>query len=151
VRWSPGRRWKAEQRDAWLAEQQEYAALLEPVIAAADFGSWSDFYDGDTRRRAGEITIGDVVDGELCWHIVWVPTTEVVAWPFRWRDERRHRRIYGQVEQRTLGPSHMGVGRAAIPEMIYVVGRAEAPNRAGLGSLRRRLSQTCALLSQMHN
>jgi hypothetical protein len=126
VRWSPGRRWKAEQRDAWLAEQQEYAALLEPVIAAADFGSWSDFYDGDTRRRAGEITIGDVVDGELCWHIVWVPTTEVVAWPFRWQDERRHRAIYGQVGQRTLGPSHMGVGPAAIPEMIYVVGRAES-------------------------
>jgi hypothetical protein len=117
---------RADERAAWRAKQREYLALVEPVVAAADFRSWSDFYDGDARRRAGETAIGEVVDGELQWHIIWVPTAEVVAWPFRWRAERHHRAIYGQVEQRTLGPSHMGVGAAAVPEMIYLVGRAES-------------------------
>jgi hypothetical protein len=46
---------------------------------------------------------------------------EVVAWPFRWRDERWHGVVLGPapgtMRSKAMGP-------ALLPEMIYVIGRA---------------------------
>ena len=124
------RRWWSQRpslmkRDRWLAEHRARQALIEPLIAGADFRSWKAFYDGDARRRGKEVALGELADGEFCWRIIWFPTTEVVVWPFRWQDERRHRALYGQVGQRTR-PSDVTIGPAALPEMIYVIGRVES-------------------------
>ena len=91
-----GRRPRVVERERWLADQREHEALVEPVIAAADFGSWKAFYDGDPRRRGQEVVLGEIADGEFCWRVIWFPTTEVVAWPYRWRDERRHRALFAR-------------------------------------------------------
>jgi hypothetical protein len=95
-------------------------------MVAADYRSWQSFYDGDTRRRANEVRLSEIADGEFWWRIIWFPTMEVVAWPFRWRDERWHGKVLGQTYLMTPHPSTKAVGPAPLPEMIYVIGRADS-------------------------
>ena len=125
VRWWR-RRPRAVERERWLVQQREHQAVVEPLIAGADFHSWKVFYDGDSRRRGKEIVLGEVDDGEFCWRVIWFPTTEVVAWPFRWRDERWHSTVIGQTVLRTPQPSTKTLAPAPVPEIIYLVGNAES-------------------------
>ena len=126
------RRPHAVERNRWLAAQREHQALVEPVVAAADFPSWKAFYNGDPRRRRSEVTLGEIADGEFYWRIIWFPTTEVVAWPFRWRDERWHRGLATLPSSNIRGPVTMsipvvvGIGPAPLPEAIYLLGHAES-------------------------
>jgi hypothetical protein len=108
-------------------------------MADVDFDSWQSFYDGDTRRRANEVKLSEVADGEFWWRITWFPTMAVVAWPFRWRDERWHGKVRGQTHPRTPQPSTKAMGPAPLPEMIYVVGRADSAEEGG-AALRRDIS-----------
>jgi len=126
------RRPHAVERDRWLAQQREHQALVEPVIAGADFRSWKAFYDDDSRRRGKEVVVGDIADGEFCWRVIWFPTTEVVAWPHRWRDERWHRAVVAQPRFNTPTPATFGVGSAPLPEAIYVIGQIESAEEAKL-------------------
>jgi hypothetical protein len=133
------RRPRAMQRDRWLAVLRKHELLVERVIAGADFHSWREFYDGDVRRRGKEITLEEFVDGEFCWRVIWFPTTEVVAWPYRWRDERWHLATSGGPGGRT-SPSSMVNVPAPLPELIFLLGHSE---RAGAGI--RRVGEDATL------
>jgi hypothetical protein len=124
--WLKRRRTRAAERERWFAQQREHQVLVDPVTAGADFPSWKSFYNGDARRREDEVTLGEIIDGEFCWRIIWFPTTEVVAWPFRWRDERWHSTVLGQSHLRSPHPSGKTLGPAPLPEMIYSLGVAES-------------------------
>jgi hypothetical protein len=139
VRWWR-RRPRVMERERWLAQQREHQALVEPLIAGADFRSWKAFYDGDSRRRGKEVVLGEIDDGEFCWRVIWFPTTEVVAWPFRWRDERWHSTVIGHTVLRTPQPSTKTLAPAPVPEIIYSLGSA-----AGAEDGKRRISSASTL------
>jgi hypothetical protein len=136
--WLKRRRARDMERDRLLALQRAHDALVERAMAGADFRSWQSFYDGDTRRRANEVKLREIADGEFWWRIIWFPTMEVVAWPFRWRDERWHGVVLGPAPG-TMTTKAMGP--ALLPEMIYVIGRAYSADTA-----RQRVSSASSLL-----
>ena len=116
-------------RDHWYAQQRDHQVLVDAALAGAGFHSWRSFYDGDASRQSNEVSLREIDDGEFRWRIIWFPTTEVVAWPFRWRDERWHHAVRGSTWLRSPVPSGKALVPAPLPEMIYVVGKAESADR----------------------
>jgi hypothetical protein len=139
--WLKRRRARDVERHRLEALQGEHDALVEHAIDGADFRSWQSFYDGDARRRANEVKLIEFADGEFRWRVIWFSTTEVVAWPFRWRDELWHGKVLGQTYLRTPQPSTKAMGPVPLPEMIYVIGRADSAEAA-----KQRVSSASTLI-----
>jgi hypothetical protein len=116
----------AQRRLAWEARHATDKAMLERLRERADYQSWEDFYGGDAERREGEAKIGTFNSAGLQWRIIWSRTTEVVAWAFAWKDEQQH--LVPVVESGEGGG--IGFGPAFVPDMIFVLGRADSAEDA---------------------
>jgi hypothetical protein len=115
---------RKEERAWWNARWTAHQAVIEQAVQQADYTSFESFYTADERRRGDDVTLGEVVDGELLWAICWLPATaEVAAFSVAWRDERWHRVLVASGSAET-GTGHADLGATAIPELVMVLGTA---------------------------
>ena len=112
----------------------------------ADYESFDDFY-ANVHRRGDDVRLGEIVDGEYRWRIIWLPRTyEVAAFAVFWTDEHLHLQPGTDGEGPALGPIPM-----AVPTLVNVLGTAEcaeaaqrgieASGRASLDALRTELQR----------
>ena len=91
----------------------------------ADYESFEDFYANE-QRRGDDVRLGEIVDGEYRWRILWLPrTNEVAAFAVFWADEHLHLQPGLDGEGPAAGPIPMPV-----PSLVNVVGIA-GPRRGG--------------------
>ena len=87
----------------------------------ADYESFDDFY-ANVHRRGDDVRLGEIVDGEYRWRIIWLPRTyEVAAFAVFWTDEHLHVQPGTDGEGPALGPIPM-----AVPTLVNVLGTAES-------------------------
>jgi hypothetical protein len=125
ARLTSARKRRVRQRAHWAAEQREHRDRADSMLSGADFHSWRDFYRAEGRRRGLEVAVREIADGEFCWRVIWMPTREVIAWPFRWRNEHHHRAVSAGTWFRSPTPSNLRIGPAEIPAAIFLIGRAD--------------------------
>jgi hypothetical protein len=111
----------------------------------ADYESFDDFY-ANVHRRGDDVRLGEVVDGEYRWRIIWLPRTrEVAAFALFWTHEYLHLLPGTDGEGPAFGPIPM-----AVPALVNVLGlaesaeaaqrRIEAAGRTSLDALRTSLA-----------
>ena len=94
----------------------------------ADYESFDDFY-ANVHRRGDDVRLGEIVDGEYRWRIIWLPRTyEVAAFAVFWTHEHLHLQPGTDGEGPARGPIPM-----AVPTFVNVLGTAESAEAAQRG------------------
>ncbi len=110
----------------------------------ADYESFDDFY-ANVHRRGDDVRLGEIVDGEYRWRIIWLPrTNEVAAFAVFWTDEHLHLQPGTDGEGPALGPIPM-----AVPTLVNVLGTAESAESAQRGIEASRRASLDALHSAL--
>jgi hypothetical protein len=91
----------------------------------ADYESFDEFY-ANAHRRGDDVRLGEIVDGEYRWRIIWLPRTyEVAAFAVFWTHDHLHVQPGTDGEGPARGPVPM-----AVPTLVNVLGTAESADAA---------------------